>query len=120
MNILVVDDKPQMRDLIGNIVTESGHTPIFAGGYQEAVEAIAREGTIAFATVDGDLGDRDWGITGDSGRLILEQLVPRGIPYVRWTGSPMSIPASLTGRGIMLGDYDARRQALIAQLLALQ
>lgn len=66
MRVLVVDDEPEIRDVLSEYLRSLGHDVHCAGSGREAVEAVARgEGGFDVALVD-------WHMPGITGRDVLE------------------------------------------------
>ena len=73
--VLVVDDEPTARELIGAVLHEAGYAPLLAAGGAEAIAALEQAPSAAVL---------DLALRGSSGLDLLEHL--RGLPVIVLTG----------------------------------
>lgn len=100
-NILVVDDEPMARELLGAILQEAGYTPVLAPGGDAALTAV--EQALPAAVI------LDLIMPGMSGFELLSHLKERP----EWSGVPVIV---LTGIELNRGDAELLKQTTVAIL----
>jgi CheY-like chemotaxis protein len=84
--ILVVDDEPDIREILKQVLEAHGHTVITAGGAKEAIEQLQKSSP--------DLMFLDIQMPDDSGLAVANELSrsTQAIPFIICTGSKIDDP----------------------------
>ena len=96
-SILFVEDDPQtLRNLV-DIFEALGFIVVGCAGRDEVEQELTESATFDLAILDGNLGDKKYDSESESGKIILDLLVPKGISYGRFSSDMDRIPKELHG-----------------------
>ena len=94
-SVLIVDDDQDKSEVLSDMLRAYGYTKLtICNTLNSALDAIAKQ-RFDVAVIDGDLGDRNFGSSGQSSQIIKE--LPENTRLVRFTATPAYIPQSLKG-----------------------
>ena len=98
MKVLFIDDSYSTRTNYSEYLREEGgHTVIVCSNRQEVEKAFTEHENFEVVILDGDLGDSSYGENSDSGKIVLDILIPKKVYFGRFSNSLGAIPESLHG-----------------------